>query len=154
MCGNLPSLLYHVYYIHLKKNIVIELIFPYSLAEGGGNYVPMYSNKCSEIGKPSLLQSEAEFLDVIGIKILRVFLLAIHSHLYALTDFTPPPPPSPEQKWFETVMWYKHCIQKPKSENSQDDAQKPDVRSWIRLLELFELFCAHMATHTVCKRVT
>jgi hypothetical protein len=26
--------------------------------------------------------SEAEFLDVIGIKVFRVFLLAIHSHLY------------------------------------------------------------------------
>jgi hypothetical protein len=38
------KLLYHVYYIHLKKNIVIELIFPYSIAEGGGNCVPMYSN--------------------------------------------------------------------------------------------------------------
>jgi hypothetical protein len=25
---------------------------------------------------------EAEFLDVIGTKVLRVFLLAIHSHLY------------------------------------------------------------------------
>ena len=30
--------------------MVIELIFPYSIAEGGGNCVPMYSNKCSEIG--------------------------------------------------------------------------------------------------------
>jgi hypothetical protein len=27
-------------------------------------------------------KSEAEFLDVIGTKVLRVFLLAIHSHLY------------------------------------------------------------------------
>ena len=30
------KLLYHVYYIHLKKNNVIKLIFPYSIAEGGG----------------------------------------------------------------------------------------------------------------------
>jgi hypothetical protein len=49
------KLLYHVYYIHLKKkNIVIELIFPYSIAEGGGNCVPMYSNS-SEIGKPNFI---------------------------------------------------------------------------------------------------
>jgi hypothetical protein len=34
----------------MNNNTVIELIFPYSLAEGGGNCVPMYSNKCSEIG--------------------------------------------------------------------------------------------------------
>jgi hypothetical protein len=33
-----------------KKTTVIELINPYSIAEGGGNCVPIYSNKCSEIG--------------------------------------------------------------------------------------------------------
>jgi hypothetical protein len=41
------ELLYHILYIHLKKNNVIELIFPYSKLEDGGNCVPMYSNKCS-----------------------------------------------------------------------------------------------------------
>jgi hypothetical protein len=42
------------------------------------------------------LRTEAEFLDVIGKKVLRVFLLAIHSHLYYLYF-----PPSPlEQNWF------------------------------------------------------
>jgi hypothetical protein len=40
----------------MSKNIfffysVIERTFPYSIAEGGGNCVPMYLNKCSEIGK-------------------------------------------------------------------------------------------------------
>ncbi len=30
----------------------------------------------------SVQMSEAQFLDVIGTKVLRVFLLAIHSHLY------------------------------------------------------------------------
>ncbi len=39
---------------------------------------------------------EAEFLDVFGTKILRVFLLAIHSHLYY--GFYHPPPL--EQNWF------------------------------------------------------
>ncbi len=41
--------------------------------------------------------AEAEFLDVIGTKVLRVFLLAMHSHLYQWI-FLPPPPLS---KWFE-----------------------------------------------------
>jgi hypothetical protein len=31
---------------------------------------------------PQQRQPDAEFLDVIGTKVLRVFLLAIHSHLY------------------------------------------------------------------------
>ncbi len=37
----------------------------------------MYSMYC-----PYMFSAEAEFLNVIGIKVLRVFLLAIHSHLY------------------------------------------------------------------------
>jgi hypothetical protein len=36
------------------------------------------------------LGPEAEFLDVIGTKVSRVFLLGIHSHL--TRDFTPPSP--------------------------------------------------------------
>jgi hypothetical protein len=43
---------------------------------------------------------EAEFLDVIGAKVFRVFLLAIHSHPYY--GFYPPPPL--EQKWLETGL--------------------------------------------------
>ncbi len=45
--------------------------------------------------------TEAEFLDVIGTKVLRVFLPEIHSHLYKKIF---PPPPPPEQKWFETGL--------------------------------------------------
>jgi hypothetical protein len=45
--------------------------------------------------------TEAEFLDVVGIKVLRVFLLAIHSHLYSQISLPPPPL---EQKWFETGL--------------------------------------------------
>jgi hypothetical protein len=41
---------------------------------------------------------EAELLDVIGTKVLRVFLFAIYKSPL-LADFTPPPPL--EQKWFE-----------------------------------------------------
>jgi hypothetical protein len=50
--------------------------------------------------KETMQCTEAEFLDVIGKKVLRVFLLYLKSLL--LTDFTPPPPL--EQKWFETGL--------------------------------------------------
>jgi hypothetical protein len=43
---------------------------------------------------------EAEFLGVIETKVVRVFLLDIHSHLYYGFN----PPPFPEQKWFETGL--------------------------------------------------
>jgi hypothetical protein len=42
--------------------------------------------------------TEVEFLDVIGTKVLRVFLFAFDSYLY-LRFLLPTPP---EQKWFET----------------------------------------------------
>jgi hypothetical protein len=52
------------------------------------------------IGLASLLRSEAEFSDVIGTTVLRVFLLVIHGHMSHLRmDFT-----SPEPKWFETGL--------------------------------------------------
>jgi hypothetical protein len=50
--------------------------------------------------------TEAEFSDVIGTKVFRVFLLAIHSH-YTNGFHTPPPHPL-EQKWFESGLQYKH----------------------------------------------
>jgi hypothetical protein len=64
----------------------------------------------------SSLQVEAEFLDVIRTKVLRVFLLAIHSHLYYITDFTPPP---------STIKLVFNVHRNLKSENSQDYVQKP-----------------------------
>ncbi len=51
---------------------------------------------------------EAELLDVIVTKVLRVFLLAIHFHLYSRILL----PPSLGQKWFETGLPCKHCIRK------------------------------------------
>ena len=36
---------------NLKKTLLLNSPFPYSIAEDGGNCVPMYSNKCSENGK-------------------------------------------------------------------------------------------------------
>jgi hypothetical protein len=48
-----------------------------------------------------LKSPEVEFLDVIGTKVLRVFLLAIsQSHLLAVFNLTPPP----RQKLFETGL--------------------------------------------------
>ncbi len=47
---------------------------------------------------PHSFWSEAEFLDVIGTKVLIVFFLAIHSHLGFLLL------PSLEQNWFETGL--------------------------------------------------
>jgi hypothetical protein len=44
-------------------------------------------------------RAEDEFLDVIGTKVLSVFLLAIHSHS---TNGLPPFPF--EKKWFETGL--------------------------------------------------
>ncbi len=69
----------------------------------------------------SLIKAETEFLDVIGTKVLRVFLLAIYSQSPLLTDFTTPPPP--QQKWFEIGLQCKQ--ENRKFENSQDYAQKP-----------------------------
>jgi hypothetical protein len=50
----------------------------------------------------SPLKPETEFLNVIGTKVLRVFLLAIHSHVYPPPPPAPPRPPPLEQKWVET----------------------------------------------------
>jgi hypothetical protein len=72
-----------------------------------------------------LISTEAEFLDdPIGTTVFRVFLLAIHSHLYS---FTPPPPP-PRAKVVcnsQQVCYFNIVYANLKSENSQDYAQKP-----------------------------
>ncbi len=70
---------------------------------------PLYCDcwLCTIISRHFLLvQPEAEFLYVIGTKVLRVFLLDSIQ-----TDFTTPPPPHNQQKWFETRC--KRCIWKP-----------------------------------------
>jgi hypothetical protein len=69
--------------------------------------------------------AEAEFLDIIGTKLLRVFLLAIQSQSPLLTEFYSPPPL--KQKWFKTGLECKHCIRKPQSSSlitSNNSAQK------------------------------
>jgi hypothetical protein len=61
-----------------------------------------------------LAKTEAEFLGVIGTKVLRVFLLAIHSHLYK--RILPPPPP-PQSGW-KLICNVKIVYGNNKSENS------------------------------------
>ncbi len=61
-------------------------------------------------------------------KSLKNFLLAIHSHLYRQI-LIHPPPPFPEQKWFETglklVCNVNIVYSDLNSDNSKDYAQKP-----------------------------
>jgi hypothetical protein len=61
----------------------------------------------------STVGKEAEFLDVIGTKVLRVFFLTklLYSQSPLLTIFTPPSLSISE--WFETGLQCKHCIRKP-----------------------------------------
>ncbi len=65
----------------------------------------------------------AEFVDVIGTKVLRVFLLAIQSPL--LTDFTPSLPPLMSKSGLKLVCNKIIVNRNLKSENSQVYAQKP-----------------------------
>ncbi len=67
------------------------------------------------------LYKEAEFLDAIGEKVLRVFLLAIHIHLYY--GFCPTPPWSKSD--LKLVCNVNIICGNLKSENPQDYAQKP-----------------------------
>ncbi len=60
-----------------------------------------------------------------GPKVLRVFLLAIYSHLYSHLYKRILLPPPLEQKWFETGCNVNIVYGNLKSENSQDYAQKP-----------------------------
>ncbi len=65
---------------------------------------------------------EAEFLDVIGTKVFRVFLLTIHSQLYQLILL---PPPHLEKSELKLACNVNIVYGNLKSENSQDYAQKP-----------------------------
>ena len=77
------------------------------------------------------IQPEAEFLDVIGEKSLRVFPPCYsQSPLHAPNKFTPPPPPL-SKSGLKLVCNVNIVDRNLKSENSQDCAQKPQqiVRS-------------------------
>ncbi len=67
---------------------------------------------------------EADFLDVIGTKVFRVFLLAIHSH--------PSPPPLPSKSGLKLVCNVNIVYGNLKSENSQDNAQNRNLNEIVR----------------------
>jgi hypothetical protein len=64
---------------------------------------------------------EAEFLDVI---LTKVFLHAIHSHLYRTNGFYSPPPPF-SKSGLKLVCHINFVYGNLKSENSQDYARNP-----------------------------
>ncbi len=98
---------------------------------------------------PSIL-CEAEFSDEIQSKVLRVFLLAIHSHIYSFalrflflqthatsysyySSVTVHCKGERRKTWQKTIppssLWFKKSLQKPPVfENSQDYAQKPQQK--------------------------
>ncbi len=68
---------------------------------------------------------EAEFVGVIGTKVLRVFLLAIQSHLYLRILLTSPRPhPTLSRSGLKLVCNVNIVYGNLKSENYQDYAQK------------------------------
>ncbi len=79
---------------------------------------------------------ETEFSDVIGTKVLRVFLLAIHSHLY-LQILLPPPPLSKSS--LKLVYNANIVYGNLKSANSPDCAQKPQRKLYIHEFSFWAL---------------
>ncbi len=67
--------------------------------------------------------TEAEFLDVIGTKVLRLFLVAVHCHLTNRL-YSPPPPPL-SKSGLKLVCNVNIVYRNLKPENFQDYAQKP-----------------------------
>ncbi len=68
---------------------------------------------------------EAEFLDVIGTKVFRVFLLAIHCYRYKRILLAPPPRHPPKKSGWKLVSSVNIVYVNLNSENSQDYVQKP-----------------------------
>ncbi len=71
-----------------------------------------------------LLLYRGQILGCIGKKVLTFLLLAIHSHLY-LRILPPPPPPSRSKSCLKLVCNVNIVNGNLKSENSHDNAQKP-----------------------------
>ncbi len=83
--------------------------------------VRLQSNTCWHEKLPGLVYPEAEFLEVIGTKVLRVFLLAIHRHLYQRSYS----PTALRKSGLKLVCNVNIVYRNLMSENSQDYAQKP-----------------------------
>jgi hypothetical protein len=100
---------------------------------------------CFGLQCPSVTHTEAKFLDKIQTKVLRVFLLAIHSHIYSLalrflflqthatsyifyssvTVHCKGKRGKPDRKTNPLSFGLRNLYRNLKSENSQDYAQKP-----------------------------
>jgi hypothetical protein len=72
-----------------------------------------------------LSDTVAEFFNIIGTTFLRVFLLAIHSHLYKRILLPSPPPPLLSKNCLKMACIVNSVYWTLKAENSQDYAQKP-----------------------------
>jgi hypothetical protein len=89
---------------------------------------------------------EAEFLDIIGTKVLWVFFLAINSQLYTNGFYPPPPPPckSGLKLVCNVNIVYGNLNIMPRNLNEI-------VHSWIRLLEKWQhvrMYCIGGEKHT------
>ncbi len=71
-------------YLSMSKKW-FSIIVPGVIWGGGGRGIRVWTVKIELSGHNSTgqgIRTEAEFLDVFGTKVFRVFLLSIHSHLY------------------------------------------------------------------------
>ncbi len=100
-------------------------------------FLLIFQRRCKQSDSVVTVKCQLSFWEdekVIGTRVLRVFLLAIHSHLYQRILLPPPPPP--EQKWFETVCNENFVYGNLKSENFQDYVQKPQRNCTRRLAHI------------------
>jgi hypothetical protein len=105
------------------------------------NYVPHLW------GHPiAVYSTEAEFLDVVGTKVLGVFLLAFHSHLYSTNGFYSPPSP-PNKSGLKLVGKANIVYENLKSERSQDYALE------IRKLYVHEFGFRTVVSYSYCTSV-
>ncbi len=89
-------------------------------------FVDFFTASCFRQIFPCYTGLEAAFSEVFGTKVLRVFLLTIHIHLYCTNGFySPPPTPSALSKCGLKLVWTVNIVYgNLKFENSQDFAQK------------------------------
>ncbi len=81
------------------------------------------------------LSAEAEFLDVIGTKVLRLSFPPCYSQSPLRLDFTPPPPPPPKKivawNWFVNIVYGE--TSSLRIHYSMPRSLNEIVRPWIRL---------------------
>jgi hypothetical protein len=77
-----PVLLYNIHGLQYRRLWLVEIILVFDPVLLFNIFGPQY-NIVRLVEIILLYDPEAEFLDEIQTKVLRVFLLAIHSHLYS-----------------------------------------------------------------------